>query len=243
MTTRQRKNGKFIAQPDIGDTKVCSNCSQNKKLDQFRLDKRSPVPGKRHAQCHVCTDLRHKKPNTVLRRIYSRKYYLENRTRSSLIGAVYRANNKEKRRVARRLRERRLQSNPIFVLRKRISVSVRNQLRQRGKSKGGKSSWTFIPYTKEDLKLHLESLFEPWMTWNNMGRYDPSLWNDNDPTTWKWQIDHIIPHSEFAYESLEDASFQDCWALSNLRPLSAKQNYIEGMCSRVRHNKNVRQVP
>jgi hypothetical protein len=27
---------------------------------------------------------------------------------------------------------------------------------------------------------------------------------------------------------MEDSAFQECWALSNLRPLSAKKNIIEG---------------
>jgi len=53
-------------------------------------------------------------------------------------------------------------------------------------------------------------------------------WNDNDSSTWNRQIDHIIPHSKFKYSSMSDKEFQECWALSNLRPYSAKQNIIKG---------------
>jgi hypothetical protein len=53
-------------------------------------------------------------------------------------------------------------------------------------------------------------------------------WNDNDLTTWTWQIDHVIPHSKFNYISMEDREFQDCWVLNNLRPYSAKQNILDG---------------
>lgn len=35
-----------------------------------------------------------------------------------------------------------------------------------------------------ELKRHLEKLFEPWMNWNNHGRYTNN-WNDQDPSTWK----------------------------------------------------------
>jgi 5-methylcytosine-specific restriction endonuclease McrA len=66
------------------------------------------------------------------------------------------------------------------------------------------------------------------MSWSNWGVYCPEKWNDDDPSTWTWQLDHIIPHSSFMYTSMEDSAFQECWALSNLRPLSAKKNIIEG---------------
>jgi len=65
------------------------------------------------------------------------------------------------------------------------------------------------------------------MNWHNYGVYRIDKWDDNDQTTWKWQLDHIIPHSTFQYTSMEDKSFKQCWALDNLRPLSAKQNLLD----------------
>jgi len=81
----------------------------------------------------------------------------------------------------------------------------------------------------EDLKKHLESQFEEWMNWDNYGVYRVDGWDDNDSTTWTWQIDHIIPHSSFKYSSMEDEEFKKCWDLSNLRPYSSKQNIIDGV--------------
>ena len=49
-------------------------------------------------------------------------------------------------------------------------------------------------------------------------------WNDNDQSTWTWNIDHIIPQSTLPYTSMDDEIFKKCWALENLRPLS--QNKI-----------------
>lgn len=86
----------------------------------------------------------------------------------------------------------------------------------------------------QELKEHLERQFESWMTWDNQGRYSAETWDDNDPTTWKWQMDHIIPHSDLPYASMDEDNFKKCWALSNLRPLSAKQNMYDG-ANRVRH--------
>jgi hypothetical protein len=51
----------------------------------------------------------------------------------------------------------------------------------------------------------------------------------------EFHFDHIIPHSTFHYETMDCQEFKDCWALSNLRPLSAKQNLLDGI-SRVRHD-------
>jgi len=95
-----------------------------------------------------------------------------------------------------------------------------------------------LPYTIEDLKIHLELLFEPWMTWGNWGIYSAQSWKNDDQSTWTWQIDHIMPHSIFKYLSITDKSFQRCWALENLRPLSAKQNWIDGF-TRARHEKKI----
>lgn len=88
----------------------------------------------------------------------------------------------------------------------------------------------------EQLKRHLESQFEFWMTWQNNGMYNPDNWDDNDPRTWTWQIDHIVPQCNFYYISMEDEQFQKCWALENLRPLSAKQNILNG--AKIAHHKN-----
>ena len=72
------------------------------------------------------------------------------------------------------------------------------------------------------------------MTWNNQGVYIPKIWNDQDPATWKWQIDHIIPQSDLPYTSMEDDNFKRCWSFENLRPLNAKQNFQDGIL-RKRH--------
>ena len=72
------------------------------------------------------------------------------------------------------------------------------------------------------------------MNWNNHGLYRKNIWDDNDPLTWTWQLDHIIPHSVLPYKSMEDENFKKAWALSNLRPLSAKQNLLDD-ATKIRH--------
>lgn len=120
-------------------------------------------------------------------------------------------------------------NNICFKLNHNISCLIRYAI-----NKNGKSCKSYLPFDSMQLKQHLENQFEPWMTWNNQGRYNKKTWNDQDQSTWKWQIDHIVPHSILKYDSMEHPNFKKCWALSNLRPLSAKQNLLDGI-SRIRH--------
>lgn len=217
LSSRKRENGKFILQPDTGNTKVCSHCKQDKNLESFRPNKRSSIPNKKHARCNECEKILHKRPDIKHQRILARKRYLKNRDRYLAVSTIWRNKNKEKLRIARRARERKLfESNPLFKIRKLVSSSIRHHLKQIFKTKKGKSAWNFLPYTREELKSHIEKQFKPWMTWENIGIYDVKTWNDNDQSTWKWQIDHIIPHSEFKYASMADEEFKKCWDLSNL---------------------------
>lgn len=81
------------------------------------------------------------------------------------------------------------------------------------KQKAGRSWKTMVPYTWEELKAHLESKFQPGMTWENHG---------------EWHIDHIRPRASFAYTSPDCPDFRECWALSNLQPLWARDNIRKG---------------
>lgn len=121
-----------------------------------------------------------------------------------------------------------------FRLRKNLSRAIRFNLKKNFSSKNRSSCLLHLEYTMLELKNHLEKQFEPWMTWNNYGRFDPNSWDDNESSTWTWCIDHIIPQSDLPFQSMTDDNFKKCWALGNLRPLSSKQNHIDGV-TRIRH--------
>jgi len=113
-------------------------------------------------------------------------------------------------------RERNRRKNDInFKLKKNISRAISHAI-----FKCGNSTIKFLPYTIDDLKQYLENQFDNEMSWDNYGVY--------------WHIDHIIPHSTFKYDSMEDIEFKRCWSLNNLRPLEAKQNRLDG-ANRIRH--------
>lgn len=166
---------------------------------------------------------------------YNKYYYQENRGQLIEDAKTYAAENIEWLREYhnRYYKERRI-NDPNFRIRASVSANINFYLKSNDSSKNGESCLDYLPYSINELKKHLEDQFEPWMTWENYGRYDTKIWDDNDPTTWTWQIDHVIPQSTFKYASMKDQAFKDCWALSNLRPLSSKQNFLDGV-KRIRH--------
>lgn len=229
------------------ETKICKVCHMWKNLDDFPIA--CVKNGKTYYRgvCKACYYM----AKTEQDREYSQNYYKINRNSiikqsteynkthpETIAAAQHKYYEKNKRRIIADMIET-VKNDPILRLRANISRSIREALFDVQSSKGGRSFLTYIGYTIEDLKIHMETLFETWMNWDNYGAYKTNRWDDNNTTTWKWNIDHIIPQADLPYISMEDDNFKKCWALTNLRPLSAKQNNIDGS-TRVRHgNQNV----
>lgn len=125
-------------------------------------------------------------------------------------------------------------NNPTFRIMSHISRLISFMLKSTGGSKLGNSIRDFVGWNNFELKNHIEKQFASWMNWNNYGKYNHKIWKDDDIATWTWQLDHIIPRSDLPYTNMDDENFKKCWSLNNLRPLSAKQNILDGT-SRVRH--------
>lgn len=192
--------------------KICIKCNKILELNCFYF--RNDIKKYRNC-CKNCDKL------------YKKEYYEKNREKISKKNKKHQSSIKYKKNKNLRRRNRRY-NNPVVRLRDYIGAEINNILKKNGSNKKGRSFLNAINYSLEELKNHIESKFESWMAWNNQGIYDPKNWDDNDPTTWKWQLDHIIPHSTFNYDSMDHPDFYKCWDLSNLRPYSAKQNILDG---------------
>jgi hypothetical protein len=144
---------------------------------------------------------------------YKKKYYLENKEKLIKKSRYY--------------DNRRKEIDPVYKLRRSISIDIWHALKKRNGQKGS-SFLKYLDYTIKELKEHLESQFESWMNWGNQGIYKIVEWDDGDCSTWRWHIDHIIPQSALPYTSMEEENFKKCWTLKNLRPLSAKENLEKG---------------
>jgi hypothetical protein len=197
--------------------KQCSSCLEIKNTDQFRLHLRQSKFGGNWTSpmCVPCEKIYSKTLNAQPNQKEKRRQY--------------RVENREKLNAYDRGRKQR---DPAYRLRTLISTSIYKALKNTNSSKNGVSCLQYLPYSLQELKDHLEKQFETWMTWENQG---PCNWNDNDFSTWTWQLDHIIPQSDLPYSSMNDDNFKKCWALENLRPLSAKQNATDGG-TKIRHN-------
>jgi hypothetical protein len=238
--------------------KTCTKCGIEKDDDDFPF--RDKNKGVRRNECKLCTKEYRENYYTQNRQVLledARQYYASNKDKIIEDVKSYRKENKDtigkykreyyqdnkhrikeyqilnKNRIQKSVNEQRKErrkNDPSFRVRIYISNSIRDVLK--GRKDNG--TWKNLPYTPQQLKEHLENQFEPWMNWNNQGMYDRETWNDNDSSTWTWQMDHIIPQSLLPYVSMQDDNFKKCWSLENLRPLSAKQNIIEG-ADRSRH--------
>lgn len=102
--------------------------------------------------------------------------------------------------------------NKKYKLTRNLSNSIRQSLNG---NKNGEHWEDLVEYTLQELKIHLESLFQLGMNWNNHGLYG-------------WHIDHIRPISSFNITDYNCKDFKKCWSLSNLQPLWAEENMTKG---------------
>jgi len=109
--------------------------------------------------------------------------------------------------------------NLTWVISNRMRCRMWMTLRN---SKARRSWESLVGYSREDLIAHLESLFSEGMTWGKF--FEGEI-----------EIDHKRPIASFVYVSPQDKQFQQCWALSNLRPLWKRDNRTRG--GSVRHRR------
>ena len=202
------------------ETRVCKKCLKERQIEDFyRLDKNGVKHWRR--SCKDCVRVennirehkryenkkdeilaKHREKNKTpqqknRRREYllnnankvsttRKKYYLENREEELTYSQNYRKENPEKVRESQNKSINKRRSDPVVRLRHNVSALIRNAI-----NKNNKSFTNYFTYTIKELKEHLEKQFEPWMNWENQGIYAKNSWDDNDKSTWVWQIDHI----------------------------------------------------
>ncbi len=128
----------------------------------------------------------------------------------------YRANNKEKIREAQR--KKRL-INKLYTLKSNLKNRIRECFTNKGFKKNYKTE-EILGCNYNEFKLHLESKFESWMTWENRGNPKDGIIEPNK----SWDIDHIIPMASATTE--EDIIKLNHYG--NLQPLCSYVNrYIK----------------
>ncbi len=173
--------------------KRCSQCKQIKTRDQFWKHKTNVE--KLYTKCISCSLNDQRDPNRLEDRKIKRK--LRNQDSNVKIHNAQYMNQRKQ--------------NPLIRLRSNFSVRMANTLKRytNGVVQKNISCFEILDYTLEDIVQHLESQFQPGMTWDNYGQ---------------WHVDHKIPISSFNISSLECSDFKRCWSLENLQPLWAEDN-------------------
>jgi len=147
------------------------------------------------------------------RKKYEKEYYLKNKEKILENSKKYFKDNQEVKQKKNNERyKKRIASDPAFKLACGIRRSIRNTLKRTGGKKKSKTT-EILGCSFEDLKTHLESQFEKWMTWDNHGLY-------NGECGYGWDIDHIIPLS--SAKTVEDVIKLNHH--SNLQPLCSRIN-------------------
>lgn len=108
--------------------------------------------------------------------------------------------------------QRRKKIDMLFNISTKIRSTIANSFTRNGHKKNSKCQ-DILGCTFEELKKHLESKFEDWMTWDNRGLY-------NGTYNYGWDIDHIMPLASAKTE--EDIIRLNHY--TNLQPLCSKVN-------------------
>lgn len=128
---------------------------------------------------------------------------------------IFQERNREKVNSWNSEAQRKRLSTPKGRLDASFRKRVRDYLLPGGKE--GRRTFEILGYTVSNLLEHLESLFQPGMSWENYGRGHG-----------KWNIDHKVPLSAHSYTKVSDPDFIEAWKLSNLQPMWSVENSAKG---------------
>jgi hypothetical protein len=140
------------------------------------------------------------------KKIYNEAWYKINKDKIKLREKIYRSLNKDKKNLY-------FKNKKKTDIQYKLSCNLRSRLNTAFNSnyKDG-SAVRDLGCTIEKLKQHLESKFQPGMTWDN--------W-----TTDGWHIDHIKPLASF--DLTDRKQLLEACHYTNLQPLWAKDNLIK----------------
>ena len=192
--------------------KTCNKCKLEKELNQFN---------KSQYYCKSCQSENYKKwridnkdkeieRSKLFRETnpdYFKNHYYENHEKE-----IERSRNKYNKDYHREYKKKRLQDDVLFKFNCNLRSLIKISIKRNGYTKNS-STFEVLGCSYNDFKLHLESKFEPWMNWQNYGKYNGEL-------NYGWDIDHIIPISSATNE--EEVLKLNHY--TNLQPLCSKIN-------------------
>jgi hypothetical protein len=230
----------------------CTKCNIIKPLESFNLDPRGKLGVE--ARCKVCKIKWVKEYKKQIN--YDKKYYLENKTthiqktkewikknkeaynkyqnqykKDNNYKSQKKYNQKNKDILLQKsylIRNRKIQTNPSFKLRIRISTDICNRLKKHILKKKV-STIEYLGCSFDQYKDYLESLFFKGMSWEN--------WGD------VWEIDHKTPISLFDLTQEENIykafNYQNTQPLFKTTEIAESFGYTDQIGNRNKSNKKM----
>jgi len=167
--------------------KTCNKCGQEKPLSEFR-NRKDSKDGKRN-NCKVCQSNHNKLYNEANADDISIKrklFYNDNKERLLNEKKKNYENNREifikRQSEYNKLKK---QADPIYKLKRNMRIMVGKSLKNKTYTKKSQT-FNIVGCLQDEFIRYIESKFEPWMNWDNYGKY-------NGTPNYGWDIDHIIP--------------------------------------------------
>jgi hypothetical protein len=146
----------------------------------------------------------------------TKEYKEQNKDKIKKHNATYRENNKDKiNEYKRQYNKNRELSDPLFKLKHNIRSNISQSIKKSGFKKISKTE-QILNCTFDEFRIHLESLWQPWMNWDNYGNPIDGILELNKT----WDIDHKIPTST-ATNEIELLQLNH---YTNLQPLCSYYN-------------------
>ncbi len=143
-----------------------------------------------------------------------KKHYKANKAKINKKCSDYRKSNKAKIAAGKlRYMKERKKNDPLYNLMLKVRSLIKDACFRHTNYTKKSRTHEILGCTYQEFKVHLESKFENWMTWENRGKY-------NGQFNFGWDIDHIIPVSSAKTEE----QLLKLNHYTNLQPLCSKYN-------------------
>lgn len=133
-------------------------------------------------------DVQYREQNADIKKSKDKQYYQENKEKIKERVKEYASKNKDK--IAEYNRVKR-QTDPLFRLKNNLRCLIKQAFKRKGHQKLTKTE-IILGCTFDEFKQHIESLWEPWMNWDNYGNPKDGIYEPNKT----WDFDHINPMKE-----------------------------------------------
>lgn len=161
------------------------------------------------------------------RKSYSKNYYSLNKEKVNEQHKIWVNENKEKRKeYLKKYRDEnkekrnecvknRMKNDPTFKFISYVRSLINGALQRMNYPKN-KRTEEILGCSFNELKIHLENQFEPWMNWDNKGNPKDGIFELNKT----WDVDHIIPIST----ALSENEIVKLNHYTNLKPVCSYYN-------------------